>query len=120
MAVVRCANRVFILFALMLAATTIRGGVVLDLSHEISFFDAPTIRVSGLAPLRPVSIRATLTDTTGQTFTSTARFVPHSDGIVDVSRSVANGSYEGIDPMGMFWSMAGKGGAQWPVTGAVE
>jgi dienelactone hydrolase len=115
-----CARRVFISVAVMLVAAAGSAAVTLDVPHEISFFDAPRIRVTGLAPLRPVTIRATLTDTSGQAFTSGARFVPHADGIVDTTRSVANGGYEGVDPMGLFWSMTGKGSAQWPVTGAVE
>jgi acetyl esterase/lipase len=108
------------LLSVVVAATSASGAVVIEAAREVSFFDAPAIRVTGLAPLQPVTIRAALTDSAGEAFTSTARFVPHSDGIVDTSRSVANGSYEGIDPMGLFWSLTGKGGAQWPVTGAVE
>lgn len=119
-AVVLYRERLFVILTMMLIATNMAGAVVLDLQREISFFEPPTIRVSGLPPLHPITIRATLTDTAGQAFTSSARFVPHSDGIVDPSRSVANGSYEGIDAMGLFWSLAGKGGAQWPVTGAIE
>lgn len=115
-----CPNRVRAFLTLMLATASARAAVVLDVPREISFFDPPSIRVTGLPPLVPITIRATLTDTAGQTFTSNARFVPHGDGIVDTSRSVANGSYEGVDPMGLFWSLAGKGVTQWPVSGAVE
>jgi dienelactone hydrolase len=113
-------NRVGTLLTLILAAASVHAAVVLDVPREISFFDPPAIRITGLPPLVPITIRATLTDSAGQTFTSSARFVPHSDGVVDTSRSVANGSYEGVDPMGLFWSLAGKGGAQWPVSGAAE
>jgi dienelactone hydrolase len=112
--------RVLMLMSLVVVAASANGAVVIEAPREISFFDAPAIRVTGLAPLQPITIRAALTDSSGQAFTSSARFVPHSDGVVDTSRSVANGNYEGIDAMGLFWSLAGKGGAQWPVTGAVE
>jgi dienelactone hydrolase len=108
------------LLSVVVAATSAGGAIVIEAPREVSFFDAPAIRVTGLAPLQPITIHAALTDSSGQAFASSARFVPHSDGVVDTSRSVANGSYEGVDPMGLFWSLAGKGGAQWPVSGAVE
>jgi dienelactone hydrolase len=113
-------NRALVLLSVVVAAASANGAVVIEAPREVSFFDAPAIRVTGLPPLQPITIRAALTDSSGQAFISSARLVPHGDGVVDTSRSVANGSYEGIDPMGLFWSLAGKGGAQWPVTGAVE
>ena len=67
----------------------------------------------------PITIRATAVDATGATFTSSARFVPHPDGVVDTTKSIANGSYSGIDPMGLFWSLEGKGIFQPPLTGSV-
>ena len=90
----------------------------LDVPGEISFFESPRIRVTRLQPMIPITIRATAIDATGASFTSSAQFVPHPGGIVDTS--IANGSYSGIDPMGLFWSLDGKGTFQPPIMGSVE
>lgn len=92
----------------------------LNVPGEVSFFEYPCIQVTKLQPMIPITLRATAIDATGATFTSSAQFVPHSDGVVDTTKSIANGSYSGIDPMGLFWSLAGKGMFQAPLTGAVE
>ncbi|HEX7421650.1 MAG TPA: acyl-CoA thioesterase/bile acid-CoA:amino acid N-acyltransferase family protein, partial [Thermoanaerobaculia bacterium] len=76
--------------------------------------------VTRLQPMIPITIRATAIDATGATFTSSVQFVPHADGVVDTTKSIANGSYSGIDPMGLFWSMDGKGTFQPPIGGTVE
>ncbi len=104
----------------MLAATGLHAAVVLDVPREISSFDAPPIRVSGLPPLHPIAIRATMADATGAQFTSKTSFMPHKDGIVDTTRSIANGSYEGVDPMGVLWSMQGKVAFEPPVSQPME
>ena len=98
------------LFTILLAAAVVSpGSVVLDVARETSFFEPLPIRVSGLRPLHPITIRASMLDAAGTAFTSSARFVPHIDGVVDTRTSVANGTYDGIDPQGLIWSMQGKG-----------
>jgi dienelactone hydrolase len=92
----------------------------LNVPGEVSFFEYPCIQITGLQPMIPITIRATAIDATGVTFTSSAQFVPHADGVVDTTKSIANGGYSGIDPMGLFWSMDGKGTFQPPIGGTVE
>ena len=92
----------------------------LNVPNEVSFFEYPCIQVTKLQPMIPITIRATAIDATGAAFTSSAQFVPHPDGVVDTTKSIANGSYSGIDPMGLFWSLDGKGTFQPPITGSVD
>lgn len=91
----------------------------LNVPGEVSFFEYPCIQVTNLQPMIPITIRATSIDATGATSTSSAQFVPHPDGVVDTTKSIANGSYSGIDPMGLFWSSDDKGTFQPPITGSV-
>lgn len=91
------------------------AAVKIDGPSEVSFFEAPPIRVTGLQPLIPVTIRVTQ-----EPFTSQARFVPHANGVVDTTTSVANGTYNGVDPMGLFWSLEGNGTMQIPIRGTVD
>lgn len=92
----------------------------LNVPAEVSFFEYPCIQITGLQPMIPITIRATAIDAAGATFTSSAQFVPHADGVVDTTKSIANGSYTGIDPMGLFSSLDGKGTFQPPIAGSVE
>jgi dienelactone hydrolase len=66
---------------------------------------ATTIVASGLAPNQVVAIAARAVDGHGQLFASQARFKADDQGTVDVSGSKATGSYNGVDAMGLFWSM---------------
>ncbi len=113
------------LLAVPLAATGQQPPLValppaINVPKEVSFFEYPCIRVTGLQPMIPITIRATAMDMTGATFTSSARFVPHADGVVDTTKAIANGAYTGIDPMGLFWSLDGKGAFQPPIAGTIE
>ena len=78
--------------------------VSIEAPRELSFFDAPTIRVTGLPPLHTITINATNGDASRKDAASRARFVPDLAGVVDTSRSIANDDYEGIDAMGLFRS----------------
>jgi dienelactone hydrolase len=93
-------------------------GVSIEAPREISFFEAPVIRVTGLPPLHPVTISAKGGDPEGKAVPSRARFVPDLAGIVDTSRSIANGDYEGVDPMGLFRNP--RLGQPMPLSGAVK
>ena len=53
-----------------------------------------------------VTLRATMHDADGNLWQSEALFVANQNGTVNVTRDApASGSYAGIDPMGLFWSM---------------
>lgn len=57
-------------------------------------------RLTGLAPHQPVTIRARRGDWSAQ-----ADFAADSSGVVDLSaQAPVSGDYDGIDPMGLFWS----------------
>ncbi|XP_028295617.1 acyl-coenzyme A thioesterase 1-like [Gouania willdenowi] len=65
------------------------------------------IKVEGLAPHRPVELRSKVVDDRGVVFRASARYRADDAGQVDVCRVPSlGGSYTGVEPMGLFWSMA--------------
>lgn len=65
-----------------------------------------SIRVTGLMPGQTVAIKATMIDRRSREWASRAVFTADRSGIIDVSRQApTEGSYSGIDAMGLFWSM---------------
>src|SRR5262252_3263059 len=73
-----------------------------------ALIDQPiAIALCGFTPRRPVSVTATLTYADAVNWQSRATFVSDDDGRVDVTRQApVSGTYEGVAPMGLFWSMA--------------
>jgi dienelactone hydrolase len=71
-----------------------------------SLIDAPVaLRVSDAAPGQEITIRARVGDTFWR-WESHATFAADSKGSVDTARSSAlRGTYEGVDQMGLHWSM---------------
>jgi dienelactone hydrolase len=64
------------------------------------------IRLSGLAPRARVLVQARQADPGGCVWSSSAGFTARDDGTVDLSRDApGDGSYGGVDPMGLIWSM---------------
>lgn len=64
------------------------------------------IQVTGLDPEQVVVLRAATEDMDGRTWSARASFVANGSGVVDVARDPAiSGSYYGVDPMGLLWSM---------------
>lgn len=83
-------------------------------THKAQYAGDPIeIVVSGLPPQSEVELRARRVlknhyapGAPIQTYASSARFLVGDDGRIDVSGSATvGGSYEGIDPNGLFWSM---------------
>ena len=65
-----------------------------------------SIRVRGLEPAQPVVLRAHMRDDFGGAWASHASFQADPTGAVDASIQAAlSGTYQGLDPMGLFWSM---------------
>ncbi|MGB8522121.1 MAG: acyl-CoA thioesterase/BAAT N-terminal domain-containing protein, partial [Candidatus Acidiferrales bacterium] len=63
-------------------------------------------RAVGLLPQQQVLIRATTQDDLGRRWTSRATFCADAFGTVDLAvQKPVSGSYRGISPMGLFWSM---------------
>ncbi len=65
-----------------------------------------SIRVVGLQPQQQILIRAATLDDLGRRWTSQALFCADAFGTVDLAlQKPVSGSYRGISPMGLFWSM---------------
>lgn len=73
-------------------------------------FDDPVqILVAGLQPQQAVTLRASLVDESGELFQAHALYRAGSRGDLDLSRSPAlGGSYLGVEPMGLLWSLQSK------------
>ena len=64
------------------------------------------IRAAGCGPGAIVAITATQLDPAGRTWSASAKFVADDQGVVDTtSDAPLTGSYEGVDAMGLVWSM---------------
>lgn len=69
-----------------------------------------TIRVNGLKPGEPITLRASTTDYMKRDWTAQATFMADRDGIVDVSQAAPKyGSYAGVHAMGLVWSLQPQG-----------
>jgi len=103
---------------LFLLAACLIGGMMTQAAGRKA---APTIRVapdralvdemvsvsiSGLSQGQAATVKATLNDNHGVAWRSEAEFIADRNGVVDLSKHApSRGSYTGIDPMGLFWSM---------------
>uniref|UniRef100_A0A8C4WS22 Acyl-coenzyme A thioesterase 1-like n=1 Tax=Gopherus evgoodei TaxID=1825980 RepID=A0A8C4WS22_9SAUR len=73
-----------------------------------SLFDEPlAIVVQGLCPQQAVTLRLSLQDEAGELFQSCARYQAESSGELDLTSSPAlpGGSFCGLEPMGLLWSL---------------
>uniref|UniRef100_A0A3B4WUD2 Acyl-coenzyme A thioesterase 5-like n=1 Tax=Seriola lalandi dorsalis TaxID=1841481 RepID=A0A3B4WUD2_SERLL len=70
-------------------------------------FDEPIqVKVSGLRSRQVVALRARSTDERGVVFSSSATYRADGSGKIDlVSDPSLSGSYVGVEPMGLLWSM---------------
>ncbi|KAL9979721.1 hypothetical protein ACROYT_G017424 [Oculina patagonica] len=80
---------------------------MLNLRPRSSVIDKITkINVSRLKPLQKITLGAEIVGDKGEVFESHAHFIADKDGEVDVCRdSSLGGSYSGVSPMGLLWSM---------------
>lgn len=63
--------------------------------------------MEGLAPHKPVELRSKVVDDRGVVFKASAQYKADEAGQVDLSRAQSlGGSYTGVEPMGLFWSLA--------------
>jgi len=70
------------------------------------FGDALAVRLSGFPPVSEVEVRAS-----SGAYRSKAVFMTGVDGAVDLSQAApSSGSYSGVDPDGLLWSMTSAGG----------
>lgn len=98
------------------------GHVVhLEVLPRRATIDTPVrVLLRGLLPGQEVTLRATMTDHAGVPWASDATFAAGADGVVDPSiQAPLGGSYQGVDPMGLFWSMRPTGDTPEPALFAV-
>jgi dienelactone hydrolase len=88
------------------------NGMRLELSPERALADGTVeVRVSGASPGEKVTVQAWTEDGEGARWESSAVFEAGPDGSILPGREAPlSGTYEGVDPSGLFWSMrpAGK------------
>ncbi|XP_076612654.1 acyl-coenzyme A thioesterase 1-like [Chaetodon auriga] len=76
-------------------------------SARCLFNNQVQIKVEGLAPHKPVELRSRLVDDRGTIFKASAQYKADENGQVDVCCAPSlGGSYTGVEPMGLFWSLA--------------
>ena len=64
------------------------------------------IMVARLRPLQKITLGANIVGDGGEIFQSHAHYIADKHGEVEVDReSSLGGSYSGVEPMGLFWSM---------------
>lgn len=85
------------------------GPVKLTVSQEKPLIDENlSVSVSGLDSFQEITVMATTASESNKkyTFGSYGHFKASADGLVDLSRDPSlNGTYTGVEPMGLFWSM---------------
>eukprot|EP00066_Takifugu_rubripes_P006792 XP_003971843.2 PREDICTED: acyl-coenzyme A thioesterase 1-like isoform X2 [Takifugu rubripes] len=65
------------------------------------------VKVEGVAPHKSVELRSKVVDDRGMVFKASAFYRADENGSVDVcSAPSLSGSYTGVEPMGLFWSLA--------------
>lgn len=71
---------------------------------SIYYLDPIAVKLTGLVPGRTITVRAEMAP-----WVSQASFVVGADGVVDLGRDAPSaGTYTGVDPDGLFWSMDSK------------
>lgn len=82
-------------------------GQTIIVRPEDGMMDEPfNVRVTGLKPQRPVIVRASMQDADGKQWQAFAGFYADARGAINLAaQAPANGSYTGIDAMGLMRSM---------------
>lgn len=90
-----------------LAACERASSATIDVDHVTALADEPVhLRVTGLRPGEQVEISAVARDYQSAEWRSHASFAADDAGMVDLERDApTGGSYQGVDGMGLFWSM---------------
>ena len=80
---------------------------LLTVEPASALLDEPVVlRLTGLVPGEDATLTATMTDHVDRRWQSDATFIADHAGVVEVStQAPVTGSYEGAEPMGLFWSM---------------
>lgn len=83
---------------------------IVVLPSPICLYDDPVqVKVEGLSVLQAVTLRAWLEDETSELFQSFAYYRADSKGELDLTIAASlGGSYSGVEPMGLLWSLEAK------------
>ena len=83
------------------------SSATIEVDKPVALADAPVhLRVSGLGSGDEVTISAQARDAGGKVWRSQAQFTADGGGVVDLDRAQPrSGTYQGVDGMGLFWSM---------------
>ena len=94
-------------FTRKLSAASSRARSVISVEPKSSLVDTKVkILVSGLERKQNVTLQARIVGEKGEVFESYAHYIADKDGGIDVgSDSSFGGSYRGVEPMGLIWSM---------------
>ena len=77
--------------------------------EQALFDESIDISISNLAAHEQITLEISFKDDVNNTWLSRATFKADENGVVNVAtQSPVSGSYRGIDPMGLFWSMTRK------------
>ncbi|XP_003756310.3 acyl-coenzyme A thioesterase 1 [Sarcophilus harrisii] len=88
------------------AASSMAVTVTLSPGPRCLWDEPVEIAVHGLGPAQPVTLRAGLRDEKGELFQASARYRADAGGQLHLARAPAlGGSYSGVEPMGLFWSL---------------
>jgi dienelactone hydrolase len=90
------------------------GAIRFEIPENGTFIDEDLrIRLSGLAPNQKVRIRASTEDDANRAWNSEALFRASERGEVDLTTQGSDsGTYHGVSPMGLFWSMRLANGSE--------
>ena len=81
------------------------AGATIRAPEEVPFHETPQVLITNLKPTTEVTVRARMPLPDG-IWSSWATFQPDQMGRVDLSRmEPTDGTYEGVDASGLFWSM---------------
>jgi dienelactone hydrolase len=101
------------------AAAPNASSPLLTVEPARALLDEPVvIRLTGLAPGEDVTLTATMTDHLDRRWQSEATFTADRAGVIEVSTlAPIAGTYVGVEPMGLFWSMVqvAPGGPSSPI-----
>lgn len=93
--------------ACLLLAGCSSGKPVVTVDQAVTLADQQIhLKVTGLPAHKPVTVGAEAVDASGVKWHSEATFTTDGDGGLDLdSAKPSGGSYQGVDGMGLFWSM---------------
>ncbi|MDN5865050.1 MAG: acyl-CoA thioesterase/BAAT N-terminal domain-containing protein [Gammaproteobacteria bacterium] len=78
--------------------------------HDALFDQPVAVRVHGLKPGQPLTLKASATDRQGRTWSASAIFVADTHGEIDAGRMAPQyGDYSGVHAMGLVWAMKPEG-----------